>query len=90
MEPKSMRGLPLALMLAAAMPVGLPYGQNTFGIDLRRQRYRDALGLPPDDMERQMAEAGDELRDVIGVIRNAPIYIPEPKQRKKFRHNRRG
>lgn len=79
MEPKSMRGLPLALMLAAAMPVGLPYGQNTFGI-----------GLPPDDMERQMAEAGDELRDVIGVIRNAPIYIPEPKQRKKFRHNRRG
>lgn len=91
MEPKSMRGLPLAAMLvAAAMPVGLPYGQNVFEIDLRRQRFRDPLGPPPDDLDRQMAEAGTDLRDILAVLRNAPIYTPKPKQRKKFRHNRRG
>lgn len=89
------RSLPLAAMMAlAAMPIGLAAGPLAFEVNARRKPteadFRDILGLPPDDLEGNLARSQAEWRNFFESMRKLPEYVPEPKLRKKFRHNRRG
>ena len=79
-EPKPVKSS-IALAAMALMALAPTLGAGPMAFEVHPRPRRNPLGLSPDDMD---------VRDILAVLRNAPKYTPEPKQRKKFRHNRRG